>query len=65
MAKDRTTKEPEHKWVEEMLAEFESQNPGLLEQLSTIATQNQVRLSIYPQMPSGGASSSTGETPIC
>jgi len=65
MAKDKDTKELEHKWVEETLAEFESQHPGLLEQISIMAAQNQVRLSIYPQMPSGGASSSTRESTIC
>ena len=61
MAKEKAMNEPEHKWVEEALAEFESQHPGLLEQISIMAIQNQVRLSIYPQMPSGSASSSAEE----
>jgi len=62
LPRNKAPKKTEHKWVEETLAKFESQNPGLLEQLSIMATQNQVRLSIYPQMPPGSASSSTEES---
>jgi hypothetical protein len=58
---EKQEKESGAQWVEKTLADFESLHPGLIEKLSVMATQNQVRLSMYPQPTSGGASSSTGE----
>lgn len=47
-------------WINNAIKEFDSSHPGLLEQLSTINTQYQIRISMYPKIPPGGASSDTG-----
>ena len=54
-------KQDETQWVKDALANFEDLHPGLIEKLSVMATQHQIRLSMYPQPTQGGASSSTGE----
>ena len=54
-------KQTEAQWVKETLANFENLYPGLIEKLSMMATQHQIRISMYPQPTPGGASSSTGE----
>ena len=54
-------KQDETQWVKDALANFENLHPGLIEKLSVMATQHQIRLSMYPQPTQGGASSSTGE----
>lgn len=59
-AKDQE-KEDETQWVKDALASFENLHPGLIEKLSVMSTQHQIRLSMYPQPIQGGASSSTGE----
>lgn len=46
---------------DELLGEFERHNPGLLQQLSALALQSQIRLSVYPPTTAGGSSSSTSE----
>lgn len=61
MVNEEKEKQTEAQWVKESLAEFESLHPGLTEKLSIMATQHQIRLSMYPQQTTGGASSSTGE----
>ncbi len=57
----RKEKQDETQWVKDALANFENLHPGLIEKLSVMATQHQIRLSMYPQPTQGGASSSTGE----
>jgi hypothetical protein len=54
-------KQDEVLWVKEVLANFENLHPGLMEKLSIMATQHQIRLSMYPQPTQGGASSSAGD----
>ncbi|MBI3930818.1 MAG: hypothetical protein HY325_02230 [Chloroflexi bacterium] len=54
-------KQDETQWVKDALANFETLHPGLIEKLTVMATQHQIRLSMYPQPTQGGASSSTGE----
>ena len=54
-------KKDEAQWVKDTLGDFERLHPGLIEKLSVMATQHQIRLSMYPQPTQGGASSSTGE----
>lgn len=54
-------KPSEAQWVKDTLAKFENLYPGLIEKLSLMATQHQIRLSMYPQPTQGGASSTTGE----
>jgi|GEM_PF-6064831 hypothetical protein len=61
MIDEEKEKQTEAQWVKESLAEFESLHPGLAEKLSVMAAQHQIRLSMYPQPTSSGASSSTGE----
>lgn len=56
-------KNPESvQWLEGALAQFESDHPGLLAQLSSLTIQNQIKMLIYPVSPSGGSSSSTTES---
>jgi hypothetical protein len=57
----RKEKQDETQWIKDALANFENLHPGLIEKLSVMATQHQIRLSMYPQPTQGGASSSTGE----
>lgn len=57
----RKEKQDEAQWVKDALANFENLHPGLIEKLSVMATQHQIRLSMYPQPTQGRASSSTGE----
>lgn len=57
----RKEKQDETQWVKDALANFENLHPGLIEKLSVMATQHQIRLSMYPQQTQGGASSSTRE----
>jgi len=54
-------KQDETQWVKDTLENFEHLHPGLIEKLSAMATQYQIRLSMFPQPTQGGASSSTGE----
>ena len=62
MRKEREKEKPsEAQWIKDTLATFENLHPGLIEKLSVMATQHQIRLSMYPQPTQGGASSSTGE----
>lgn len=61
MVKKEKKQKNNAQWIEETLANFESLYPGLVEKISAISSQNQVRLSIYPQPPAGGASSTTSE----
>jgi hypothetical protein len=61
MAKKEKGEQSEVQWVKETLATFEKLHPGLTEKLSIMATQHQVRISIYPQQTTGGASASAGE----
>lgn len=61
MDNEKQEKQSGAQWVKKTLADFENLHPGLITQLSVMATQNQVRLSMYPQPASSGASSSTGE----
>lgn len=51
----------ETQWVKDALVHFETLHPGLIEKLTVMATQHQIRLSMYPQPTQGGASSSTGD----
>lgn len=53
--------ENDKEWVKKALTNFEELYPGLVEKLTVISSQNQVRLSMFPQPPVGGASSNTGE----
>lgn len=61
MDNEEQEKQSGAQWVEKTLADFENLHPGLIAQLSVMATQHQIRLSMYPQPTQGGASSSTGE----
>lgn len=61
MAEKQKEKQNEAQWVKDSLANFENLHPGLIEKLSVMATQHQIRLSMYPQPTQGSASSSTGE----
>ncbi|MBA7647142.1 hypothetical protein ES703_54912 [subsurface metagenome] len=62
MTKEKEKEKPsEAQWVKDTLANFENLYPGLIEKLSVMATQHQIRLSMYPQPTQGGASSTTGE----
>jgi hypothetical protein len=58
VAKERE-KSPEANWIKDTLANFENLHPGLIEKLLVMATQHQVRLSMYPQPAQGMASSTT------
>ena len=62
MVDPKKENESEDRWVQDVLTDFESLHPGLIEKLSIMATQNQVRLSMYPQQTQGGASCTTEET---
>ena len=59
--KKEKEKRDESQWVKDTLANFENLHPGLIEKLSVMATQHQIRLSMYPLPTQGGASSNTGE----
>jgi len=62
MTKEKEKEKPsEAQWVKDTLANFENLYPGLIEKLSVMATQHQIRLSMYPRPTQGGASSTTGE----
>jgi len=61
MVEKEQEKETQVEWVREALADFEKMHPGLIEKLSVMAIQHQIRISMYPQPTPGGASSSTGE----
>jgi len=55
-------KRSEVEWVKDALAAFENLHPGLIEKLSVMAAQHQIRLSMYPQPTEGSASSSAVES---
>lgn len=61
MARNDNKQQIDQEWVEDALANFENLYPGLIEKISTISTQYQVRLSMFPQSPAGEASSNTSE----
>ena len=61
MREKKTKQTDKTEWIKETLANFENLYPGLVEKITAISSQNQVRLSMYPQPPAGGASSTTGE----